>query len=242
MHGGPAGDHRYIVTAAQGARLADDEGVVGAAEGGLDPSARAQINGAVVRDGRPQCTAQLGAVAGRQHHHLRNGPHEGDVGHAVVGGAPLPEGDAGQGAHDLHVAPPVGQVRPYELGGAEGGEGGVGAHHGDQVHGGHPRGHGHQILFGDPHVDEAFGEGPFEALELGAIAQVCGERHQARIIRREGHQDLTPGLGLVDEIHVLDGPGEALDLGRLLRHRAQSPTPSSRAARAAAKSSESRAP
>jgi hypothetical protein len=93
----------------------------------------------------------------REHRHPGHAPEQRQVEHAVVRG-PVRSGDPGavDAQHDGQVVEPDVQVdlveRPSQ-------ERRVDRHHRTQAPHGHAGGGGHRVLLGDPHVEEAVGEG-----------------------------------------------------------------------------------
>ncbi len=73
-------------------------------------------------------------------------------------------------------------------------EGGINRHHGLQTLAGQARSKGHGVLFGDAHVEIAFGKTPLELDHARALAHGRGDAHQARVGLRHVAQPMTKHL------------------------------------------------
>ena len=120
----------------------------------------------------------LVGVTGAHDHHVRHGPHEGEVLHALVGGPILAVGEPGIEPDDLDVQPGVDDGVAYLVVGPACREHAEGIHEGDLAAGGHAGRDTDHVALLDADVVVPAGEALYEGRGLAAGGQVRVEHHE----------------------------------------------------------------
>ena len=187
------GDHGHVLAVPQEDTLADLELIalhlVG--DGLHSQTAETQIGGAVVSQQGLDGLLHLVAVAGTQDGHVGDGPHDGQILDALVGGAVLAHGQAAVGANDLDVQAGVSHAVADLLPGPPGGEHGEGVDKGLLAAGGQASGDADHVGLGDAHVKETVGVLGPETLGHGGAGQVGVQDYQVRLLGSQFFQGLA---------------------------------------------------
>ena len=152
-----------------------------------------EIGGAVVVQQGFYGQPHFVTVAGANHSHAGDLPHQGQVFGALMGGAVLADGDAAVGADDLDVQMGIGDGVADLLVRAAGSEDGEGVGKGLQTGGSHARGNADHVILRDAAVEEALGISGPEVLRLSGHGQVCVQDHQLGVLLGKFYQGLAVG-------------------------------------------------
>ena len=150
--------------------------------------------------------AGFAGIAGAEHRHIRDGPHQGDILDALVGAAVRPDQYAGVGRTDLDVAVGIGKRIAHLIIGAARRKGGKGACKDRSAKGGHSGGETDQVCLGDSHIDEAFGILLGKMYCLGRLGKIGV--HDKEIIL-SGQLDEGCAVSLTGGIHSAAHPFSA---------------------------------
>ena len=113
--------------------------------------------------------------------HVREGPHEGDVLHRLVGRSVLSEGDSCMGGSDLDIGLAVADLHPDLVVDTSGHEFGEGSHEGNLPGDCHTGGDADHVGLGDSALEVSLGEGCGELVHLERSLEVGGQRYDPAV-------------------------------------------------------------
>ena len=179
-------------------RSADLKAVTGVEKDRRRLACHLDVNGTVERDHCRDGLACLHLVRRRQHGHVGQSAHYGNVIENLVGLAGHARQQAGVAPHDLDVEGRLCDQHADRVERPGHDEAGERRDDGDEAHGGQAGGHAEHVLFGYPHLEEPLRVGGLEDLGPRGTAHVAvQDEDPGVVIGQFGHgltEDGTKGL------------------------------------------------
>ena len=152
-----------------------------------------EIGRAVIVDQGPDRVAHLVAVTGAADQHSGDGPHQGKILNALVGGAVLTHRDAAVGTHNLYIQMGVSNGVADLLIGPAAGKHGKAVGKGLQPIGGHAGSDTGHVSFSNAAVKEPLRVGLGKEFGHGGAGQVGIQHDQLRVLGAQFSQGLAVG-------------------------------------------------
>ena len=198
----PACDHGDVRALALDDAPAKLEVVVILVNDGHGQAAKTHVHRALCLVCRANGGLGLDVIGRDDDRHAGDGPHEGEILVALVGGAVLAHRHARVRGPDDHVQMGVADGVSHLLEGATGGEHGKGAREHPVPRGRDAGSDAHEVLLRYADVDEAVGIGRLELARLGRGGEVGVEHHEVVVGGAQLHERLAIALAGSDLAYV----------------------------------------
>src|SRR5712691_10060 len=176
-----AGDEREVRTLPHRNRAPQDKGRLVRMHNRLAGPAQPQIGRSVERDHGPGPQPRLDGIAGRDHRHVRQRPHDGDILRGVMGDAEVAIREAAADRDHLHIRPVIADVVADLLQAPQRAEVGDRVREDDLAAQRHPDCEPDHVLLGDAGVDELVGVLVRELLDH-RVAEVADDKAHPRVL------------------------------------------------------------